>query len=58
MPVNYHLICVHPFDGYEKGQKVTAQDEVDMLLKNDRGHHFVKIAAPEPAAAPSEPDTK
>lgn len=48
----YHLVCVHPFHGYEKGQLITDPDEVAKLI-NDRDHHFVKImdgssAAPAP----------
>jgi hypothetical protein len=44
----YHLICVHPFGAYEKGQLVTDADEVKALLVN-RDHHFVRIAAPDEA---------
>lgn len=50
----FHLQCVHPFHGYEKGQIITAQDEIDMLLKQDRHHHFVKIAAPAASAEPKQ----
>lgn len=53
--MTYHLVCVHPFHGYEKGQLVTDEAEV-MNLSADLGHHFVKINAPEPApAAPPAP---
>ncbi|NPU23940.1 hypothetical protein [Bradyrhizobium denitrificans] len=57
----YHLVCVHPFHGYDKGQIVTDPAEVDALMA-ERDHHFVRIDAPEPAApaqspakAPAEP---
>ena len=42
--MNYHLICVHPFGKYVKGQKVTDSDEVAQLTK-DREHHFVRVNA-------------
>lgn len=44
--MQYHLVCVHPFGKYVKGQVVTDQDEVKKL-RHDREHHFVKIAAPQ-----------
>jgi hypothetical protein len=52
--VSYHLVCVHPFHGYEKGQIVKGEDEVQVLML-DRDHHFVRINAldPEPSAPPS-----
>lgn len=43
--MDYHLICVHPFGKYVKGQMVTDAEEVEVLL-SDRDHHFVRIAAP------------
>ena len=42
--MNYHLICVHPFGKYVKGQKITDPDEVIRLMQ-DRDHHFVRVAA-------------
>lgn len=42
---DYHLVCVHPFDKYTKGQMITDEAEVEKLLP-DREHHFVRIAAP------------
>ena len=42
--MQYHLICVHPFGKYVKGQKVTDPDEVAKLMK-DRDHHFVRVPA-------------
>jgi hypothetical protein len=49
--MDYHLVCVHPFGKYQKGQVVTDPDEVAELL-DDREHHFVRIAAPAPAPVP------
>lgn len=43
--MDYHLICVHPFGKYVKGQQITDHDEVESLL-DDREHHFVRIYAP------------
>jgi hypothetical protein len=54
MPVNFHLICVHPFGNYTKGQLITDADEV-AKLSDDREHHFVRIAAPATPAAPDAP---
>jgi hypothetical protein len=53
--MDYHLVCVHPFGKYTKGQMVTDEAEVTTLL-DDREHHFVRIAAPQEAApeAPAE----
>ena len=42
--MNYHLICIHPFGKYVKGQKITDPNEVAALMK-DRDHHFVRVAA-------------
>jgi hypothetical protein len=51
----YHLICVHPFGVYAKGQKITDADEVAKLM-TDRDNHFVRVTAPDDQpAAPSTP---
>lgn len=42
---DYHLVCVHPFGKYTKGQMITDSDEVNELLP-DREHHFIRIAIP------------
>lgn len=42
----FHLICVHPFHGYEKGQTITDPSEVEKLTE-DRERHFVRINAPD-----------
>jgi hypothetical protein len=41
-----HLICIQPFHGYAKGQRVSDPDEV-AKLQLDREHHFIRIPAPE-----------
>lgn len=43
----FHLVCVHPFANYVKGQIVTDQKEVDALIADDREHYFVRVAAPQ-----------
>lgn len=43
--MKYHLVCVHPFDSYVRGQLITDATEVEKLL-GDRDHHFVRIPAP------------
>jgi hypothetical protein len=43
--MQFHLVCVNPFHGYEKGQMITDPAEVEKLMA-DREHHFVRIAAP------------
>lgn len=48
---DFHLVCVHPFDKYTKGQMITDPDEVDKLMP-DRDHHFVRIAIPAGFAEP------
>jgi hypothetical protein len=53
--VAYHLVCVHPFGVYAKGDLITDAAEVESLMA-DRDHHFVRITAPdEPAPAATEP---
>lgn len=44
--MKYHLVCVHPFGKYTKGQRITDPDEVEKLMQ-DRDHHFVRIPAPQ-----------
>jgi hypothetical protein len=51
--VNYHLICVHPFGKYVKGQKITDPALVEQLRKA-RDRHFVKIPAPAAESAKAE----
>ncbi len=46
--MSYHLVCVQPFHGYDKGQIVTDEAEV-LKLMEERDPHFVRIPAPEPA---------
>jgi hypothetical protein len=55
------LTCVHPHDGFDKGQEVTDQAKVKEILETGRPEFFVKVAmpdsakpAPEPAAAPRQ----
>lgn len=40
-----HMICVHPFAQYTKGQLITDQ-ELIKKLREHRDHYFVKVAAP------------
>lgn len=49
--MNYHLICVHPFGVYAKGDKITDPAEVAKHL-TDREHHFVRVPAPDDEPAP------
>lgn len=49
--MTYHLICVHPFGVYAKGQKITDPDEVAKLM-DDRDHHFVRVLVPQPPVEP------
>jgi hypothetical protein len=44
--VNYHLFVVHEFGPYKKGHKITAPDEVAMVLASPQHPHVVKVAAP------------
>ena len=41
--MTFHLICVHPFGKYTKGQRITDPAEIAVLL-TDREHHFVRVA--------------
>lgn len=43
--MKFHLVCVHPFGPYTKGQLVTDPDEIAKLT-SDREKNFVRIAAP------------
>jgi hypothetical protein len=48
----YHLVCVHAFGKYERGQTVTDPAEIESL--GDRDHQFVRITVPDPEPAPEE----
>lgn len=48
----FHLVCVHPFADYKRGQKITDADEIARLMKA-REKHFVKVSA-SVNAAPEE----
>lgn len=50
----YHLICVQPFGQYKKGDRVTAADEVAMLIAK-RDSHFVKVPAPVEGSTAAPP---
>lgn len=57
----YHLVCVHPFHNYSKGQLIDDHAEIERLLP-DKEHNFVRVYAPnagnpvpDEAAAIEEP---
>ena len=51
----YELVCVHDFHGYAKGTHIKDPAEINRILSEDKGHHFVKIAAvPTPTDEPKE----
>lgn len=57
LPVRHHLIVVHEFGQYAKGDKIIASDEVAKVLDSPQHTHVVKIAAPdEPPALPADED--
>ena len=41
--MDYHLVCVHPFGKYQKGDVVTDPEEWARLA-DDHEHRFVRIA--------------
>lgn len=49
----FHLICVHPFGSYQKGQRIEDPDEV-ARLSDDREHHFVRVNAPPAEQKPAD----
>lgn len=51
----FHLVVVSPFWGYQKGDIITDQKRVEMLLKGDNAHHVVKIKAPQSKPQPAVP---
>ena len=51
--MQYHLIVVHDFGNYTRGQRVTDEAEVAAILEGPNHTHIVKIAAP---AAPDVPE--
>lgn len=54
----FHLVCIHPFGKYERGQVVTDQEEVKALMA-DRDHQFVRRNVPdEPAPVVESPPVK
>jgi len=42
MKCELSLICIRPFAGFIKGQRITNKAEVKRLMK-DRGHCFVQV---------------
>ncbi|MBR0693674.1 hypothetical protein [Bradyrhizobium lablabi] len=55
--MRHHLIVVHEFGQYAKGDKIIASDEVAKVLDSPQHTHVVKIAAPdEPPALPADED--
>lgn len=48
----FHLVCIHPFSNYTKGQMITDPAEVQKLLL-DREHHFNRITEPNPGNPPA-----
>lgn len=41
--MSFHLVCVHPWHKYSKGQVVTDPDDI-ASLSVDREHHFVRVS--------------
>ena len=52
--MDYHLVCVHPFGKYERGQMIADPVDVAILLE-DREHNFVRIPIPVAEQVPDEP---
>jgi hypothetical protein len=50
----FHLVCINAALGHIRGDIITDTEKVAAYLASDVEHHFVKIAAPEPAS-PAEP---
>lgn len=46
----HHLIVVHEFGNYTKGQKITDQAEIETILAGHNHTCIVKIAAPQESA--------
>lgn len=44
VPMNFYLVCVHPFANYARGQQVTDEAEIKSLLADDRINFFVRVA--------------
>lgn len=53
--MHYHLLCIHPFHGYLKGQIIEDQAEVKRLLA-ERDVHFAKYVMPGPQSDDPEPE--
>jgi len=44
--MDYHLVCVHPFGKYVRGQMITDAEEWAELV-DDHEHSFVRIPVPQ-----------
>jgi hypothetical protein len=53
--MKHHLVVVHEFGNFVKGQKITDQDEVAAVLASHNHTHVVKVAAPAEDEEPSPP---
>lgn len=47
--MSYHLIVVHPFGKYTKGQHITDENEI-AKLSSENEHNCVRINAPSVSA--------
>lgn len=50
--MNHHLVVVHDFKTYKRGDMITDEAEVANILASPQHPHVVKIQAPTPAPAP------
>jgi hypothetical protein len=48
--MDHHLVCVHPWGPYKKGDRITESSEVERV-KSQRDKHFVRVPAPPQAMA-------
>lgn len=50
--MSHHLIVVHEFGNYTKGQRISEAHEVAKVLESPQHTHVVKIAAPAEVQPP------
>jgi hypothetical protein len=46
-----HLVVVRPFDGFLRGDVITDSARITSILRSERAHYVVRVAARMPGGA-------
>lgn len=42
-----HVTVIHPFGSYKRGDKITDEAQIDLVVKGENRHHVIRTAEPE-----------